>query len=165
MEADDGVEIRIWLEARHLRLFRAAALSCRTDGLRPVRHRLIAEAMRPAANVDAGPACSPHQIVAAMRAVRALQKLNIETRAVHAAASGPRPGIVALREDVGRHNALDKLAGALGARRISASDGIVLLTSRVSVEMVQKAAAMGAPLSSPCRRRPHSRCGWLRPPA
>jgi FdhD protein len=148
VELSDGIELRMWLaQARADRLGErrrhiAGPTGCGLCGIDS-----IAEAVRPAAIVGQGREFSPQQIMAAMQAIPALQKINIETRAVHAAAFWtPARGLAALREDVGRHNALDKLAGALALQGIAAHDGAVLLTSRVSVEMVQKAAAMGAPL-------------------
>ena len=145
---DDGIELRMWLTAedaarigerrRHV----AGPTGCGICGIES-----IAEAVRPAATVPHGQTFTPEQIMAAMQAIAPLQSINLQTRAVHAAAYwSPAGHIVALREDVGRHNALDKLAGALARARTDTRDGLVLLTSRVSVEMVQKAAAIGAPV-------------------
>jgi FdhD protein len=145
---DDGVELRMWLgKAKAARLQErrrhiAGPTGCGLCGIDS-----IAEAMRPAAVIRHGQQFSSEQIMSAMQNVPSRQKLNIETRAVHAAAFwNVTGGIAALREDVGRHNALDKLAGALARASIVASEGIILLTSRVSVEMVQKSAAIGAPV-------------------
>lgn len=142
----DGVELRMWLSGpradrlRERRRHVAGPTGCGLCGIESV-----AEALRPAAVVGPGRSFSSEQIMSAMRNMPSLQRLNIETRAVHAAAFWEAgKGFVALREDVGRHNALDKLSGALLRASNAAGEGIVLLTSRVSVEMVQKSAAMGA---------------------
>ena len=148
VDLDEGVELRMWLadekaarlseRRRHI----AGPTGCGLCGIDS-----IAEAVRPAAVVAKGRSFSPRELMTAMAGMPPLQPINVETRAVHAAAFWtPADGIVALREDVGRHNALDKLVGALAQVKAPASEGIVLLTSRVSVEMVQKTAAIGAPV-------------------
>jgi FdhD protein len=148
VELDDGIELRMWLASPHADLVNerrrhiAGPTGCGICGIES-----IAEAVRPGAIVPKGRTFAPSEIMAAMASMTVLQQLNIKTRAVHAAAFWtPAHGLVALREDVGRHNALDKLAGALAQERVSASEGMILLTSRVSVEMVQKSATIGAPL-------------------
>ncbi|MEN3974889.1 formate dehydrogenase accessory sulfurtransferase FdhD [Emcibacter sp. SYSU 3D8] len=86
---------------------------------------------------------------AAARALAALpehQPLNRLNHSVHAAAwCGPSGDIRCVREDVGRHNALDKLLGALLRGGLDPADGFVALSSRCSFELVQKAAALGVP--------------------
>jgi len=88
---------------------------------------------------------TPSAVGKALRAFAAHQPLNDETRAVHAAAFADLSGnIIAVREDVGRHNALDKLIGALLRIGRNAEDGFIVITSRCSFEMVEKAAIFGA---------------------
>jgi FdhD protein len=107
----------------------------------------LAEALRPVPKLASGVTFSAADVRAAVASMPEAQRLNALTRAVHAAAFWtPRPGLVALREDVGRHNALDKLLGAVALTGQHAAEGIVLISSRVSVEMVQKAAVLGCPM-------------------
>jgi len=87
---------------------------------------------------------SPPAIAAALRAMPVHQALQQRTGATHAAAWCAPDGHVRLvREDVGRHNALDKLVGAMVAAGVDPRDGFCCITSRASVEMVRKAVAIG----------------------
>jgi FdhD protein len=148
VEHDSGTELRMWLTDP-----RAAALGKRRRYLAgPTGCGLcgidsLTEAVRPIAHVGGDKVFTPAEIMRALSALPPRQELNRQTRAVHAAAFWrPEAGLIAVREDVGRHNALDKLAGALLRSETRSDGGMILLTSRVSVEMVQKTAAIGSPL-------------------
>jgi len=146
VEEEMGIELRIWLKAPQAAEFlgRRRKLTGPTGcGLCGVES--LIEAMRPPPEVGDGRVFTPDQIMTAVDSLFPLQALNQETRAVHAAGFWePERGLIAVREDVGRHNALDKLAGALAADHVTAAQGLVVLTSRVSIEMVQKSAMIGA---------------------
>jgi FdhD protein len=148
VEFDTGIELRLWLaEPRATALIErrrhiAGPTGCGLCGIESLE-----EAVRVLPRVADDTAFTPAQIMQALDTLSPRQELNRQTRAVHAAALWRADaGLVALREDVGRHNALDKLAGALSRGQASVRGGMVLLTSRVSVEMVQKTAVIGAPL-------------------
>ena len=86
------------------------------------------------------------EVIEAVRLLNGQQPLHMVTRAVHGAGFYvPRQGLVAVREDVGRHNALDKLIGAARRAGHTGAAGAVVVTRRVSVEMVQKTAIVGSP--------------------
>ncbi|WP_315918153.1 formate dehydrogenase accessory sulfurtransferase FdhD [Mesorhizobium sp. SP-1A] len=126
-------------EARRRRL--AGPVGCGLCGIESIE-----EAMRSVDAVGASKlSFTADDVTLAVKLLSKMQPFHSETGAVHAAGFYvPGKGVVAAREDVGRHNALDKLAGALARDGIDGSSGAVVITSRVSVEMVQKAAAIGA---------------------
>jgi FdhD protein len=141
----DGIVLRMWLTGDRSDAFAArrrrfvGPAGCGMCGLES-----LAEANRtiPLASCDLR--VTRRDIEEAVAALPASQQLNIQTRAVHAAAFWRPDHSLVLREDVGRHNALDKLAGALLREGLPAADGVIVLSSRISIELVQKAGMMGA---------------------
>jgi len=144
---EQGIELRMFLATnqaetlRRRRRYRAGPTGCGLCGIES-----LAEALRPLRPLKSALRVRAASIRAALHDFDAHQPLNRQAHAIHAAAfCQPGHGLI-LREDIGRHNALDKLAGALARGGIAAEDGFVVISSRVSVDMVQKAAVMGAPL-------------------
>jgi formate dehydrogenase accessory protein FdhD len=104
----------------------------------------IDDALRPGRAVRSSLTVSREALFRAGAELPQWQHYNDGTGAVHAAAWAGRDGhIVLAREDVGRHNALDKLIGAMAAGSFDTSDGFVVVTSRASYELVQKCAVAG----------------------
>lgn len=146
--SEAGIELRTWLGGDRQEAYAARRRSmagptgCGLCGIESLE-----AATRSLPVLDNALSVSAEALIEAMERLPALQLINQETRAVHAAGFwSPATGVLIVREDVGRHNALDKLAGALARQGLAASQGVVLMTSRISVELVQKAARIGAPI-------------------
>ncbi|HEX3842712.1 MAG TPA: formate dehydrogenase accessory sulfurtransferase FdhD [Steroidobacteraceae bacterium] len=104
----------------------------------------VEAAVREVKAVGSGARLTTAQLHDAIAQLADLQPINARTGSVHAAAwVVPGRGIQLVREDVGRHNALDKTIGALVRAGLDPADGALLLTSRASFEIVQKSAAVG----------------------
>ncbi|SFI57236.1 FdhD protein [Phyllobacterium sp. CL33Tsu] len=146
-EHSEGVDVQLRLateagqELTDRRRRMAGPVGCGLCGIESIE-----QALKPVASVDkVRLTLTPQEIADAMTSLSKRQPLHGETGAVHAAGFYvPGQGIVAVREDVGRHNALDKLAGALCRAGVDGESGAVVITSRVSIEMVQKTAIIGA---------------------
>ena len=149
VETVGGIDVQIWLKAdaearlANRRRTMAGPVGCGLCGIDS-----LAEAMRVLPSVPASDLfLAPEQVLAAMAALPSGQPLHDATRAAHAAGFWTASeGMVAVCEDVGRHNALDKLVGRLARSWQDCTIGAVVLTSRLSVDLVQKCAVMGAPM-------------------
>ena len=148
-EHSAGIEARFWLRADRSealaarRRFMAGPVGCGLCGIDSLEQAGRALPVL----ADDGLRLSREDVLGATEALRAHQPLHDLTRATHAAGFlRPGAGIVLAREDVGRHNALDKLIGALARGGIDPASGAFVLTSRLSVELVQKCAIAGCPV-------------------
>ena len=143
-----GVELRIEIPraAADRLVSRSRAIAGRTGcGLCGVE--AIDDAVRPPRLVTSTLTIGVEALWRAGAALEDHQPMNRETRAVHAAAWAEGDGSLrVIREDVGRHNALDKVLGSLFRAGTDAGSGFLVVTSRASFELVQKAAAAGVPL-------------------
>jgi FdhD protein len=143
-----GVSIAIDISAGHAALLNdrkrnvAGRTGCGLCGIAEIE-----QVLRPLPVLPQTPVIAAVAIDRAMRDLPAHQNINKDTGAVHAAGFADRDGkLLLVREDVGRHNALDKLIGAALRAGLDPIDGFVVVTSRCSMEMVQKTVCFGAPM-------------------
>ncbi|WP_426263409.1 formate dehydrogenase accessory sulfurtransferase FdhD [Sphingomonas sp. PWP1-2] len=157
VEAVLGIDVHSRADGDIVRV--ALAPECGPNLLERVRHRVsesscgmcgienLEQALRPLPAVTAQSRADSAALFRGLNALRPLQPLNRATGAVHAAALCSAEGDVLLvREDVGRHNAFDKLIGAMARERRGWDGGFALLSSRCSYELVEKAALANCPL-------------------
>lgn len=145
---EGGWALRIWLppERNAVALERArkrvSESSCGLCGIENIE-----QVLRPLPPLTARIGADRTAIAAALAALRDHQPLGRATGAVHAAAfCSPAGEILLAREDVGRHNALDKLIGALARAGMDPADGFILLSARCSYELVEKTVRAGCPM-------------------
>jgi FdhD protein len=146
---EHGVEARITLnKARDAQLLSrrrrlAGPAGCGLCGIESLE-----AAVAPVRAVHSSLQVSASTIFEVLGMLRRNQRLNEITHAVHGAGfwSVAQGRLVAVREDVGRHNALDKLAGALAQEGVDPADGFIVISSRLSIELVQKTAMLGCPM-------------------
>lgn len=148
VQRSKGVEVRMTIpEARFEQLHGKGKNMTGRTGCGLCGASTLEQAVRRPRPVGLGLPLDAALLGGAMADMHEKQSLNQLTGAVHAAAwLSPEHGVVAVREDVGRHNALDKLIGALSKANQDFEQGWLLVTSRASYEMVQKASSVGITL-------------------
>ena len=142
---DDALEVRIGIDAeRFSELLRRQRNMTGRTGCGLCGARTVEDAIRDPDAVKGAISVSVMELHAALADLRHRQLINAQTGSVHAAAWVlPGGGIQIVREDVGRHNALDKVIGAVVRAKGDFATGYFIVTSRASYEMVQKTAIVG----------------------
>lgn len=141
----DGIEVRVTLPAEFCDTLmdKGRNMTGRT-GCGLCGARTLQQAVKRPPPVRSTLRVTAGELMRTLSALRAQQRLNQITGAVHAAAwAMPGDAAMVVREDVGRHNALDKLIGVLARKKTDFGAGFVVVTSRASFEMVQKCAMVG----------------------
>ena len=145
LPSEEGLAVDLAVEEKHLNRDRMVKRSlegrvgCGLCGIEDIK-----DAIRMPEGIVVNTTLSPKAVARAYETLPQHQPMNTVNRTVHAAAWCSPDGVILLsREDVGRHNALDKLIGALAKLKTNLRDGFVLMSSRCSFELVQKCALAG----------------------